>query len=62
MDLDRTVIERRQPKLTEKGKAYRITEKKGKETSLKEKFNRGLVTLGHLWDLIKTWNLSMMNP
>ena len=35
LELDRNVIEGRQPKLTEKGKVHRLTEQKGKRNKLK---------------------------
>jgi len=35
LELDRTVIERRQPKLTEKGKAYRLAEQRKDRNKLK---------------------------
>ena len=56
LELDWNVFERRPPKRTEKSKVYWLTERKGKETSSKEKYSHGLLILEHLWDLTKIWS------
>ena len=59
LELDRNVIERRQPKLTEKGKAYRLSERKKERNKLKREIQSRIANIGTLIGLIimgKIWS------
>jgi len=51
LELDRNVIERRQPKLTEKGKAYRLSERKRERNKLKREIQSRIANIGTLMGL-----------
>ena len=59
VDVDRTVVERRQPKLTEKGKAYQLTKGKRKRKKLKREIHSWIAVIGTLMGLHK--NLEFIN-
>ena len=53
LELDRNVVERRQPKLTEKGKAYRLTKRKRERNKLKREIQSRIANIGTLMGLDK---------
>lgn len=55
--MDRNVIERRQPKLTEKGKAYRLNERKRERNQLKREIQSRIANIGTLMGLNKNLEL-----
>jgi len=57
LDLDRTVIERRQPKLTEKGKAYRLAERRKDRNKLKREIQSRIANIETLMGLDKNLEL-----
>jgi len=57
LELDRNVVERRQPKLTEKGKAYRLTERKRERNKLKREIQSRIANIGTLMGLDKNLEL-----
>ena len=57
LELDRNVIERRQPKLTEKGKAYRLSERKKERNKLKREIQSRIANIGTLMGLDKNLEL-----
>lgn len=59
VDVDRTVVERRQPKLTEKDKANQLTKGKRKRNKLKREIHSWIAVIGTLMGLHK--NLEFIN-
>ena len=57
LELDRNVIERRQPKLTEKGKTYQLTKQKRKRNKLKRDIQSRIANTGTLLGLDKNFEL-----
>ena len=55
--MDWNVFERRQPKLTEKGKAYWLTERKRERNKLKREIQSRIANIGTLMRLDKTLEL-----
>ena len=54
---DRNVVERRQPKLTEKFKAYRLNERKKERNKLKREIQSRIANIGTLMGLDKNLEL-----
>ena len=57
LEMDRTVIEKRQPKLTEKGKSYRLAGKKKERNKLKTEIQSRIANIGTLMGLDKNLEL-----
>ena len=57
MELEWTVIERRQPKLTRKGKAYELTEPKRERKLLKREIQSQIANIGTLMGFDKNLDL-----
>ena len=57
MELDRNIIEIRRPKLAEKGKAYRLTERKRERNKPKTKIQSRIASIGTLMGLDKNLEL-----
>ena len=57
LESDRNVIERRQPKLTEKFKAYKLTERKKERNKLKREIQSRIANIGTLMGLDKNLEL-----
>ena len=57
LESDRNVIKRRQPKLTEKFKAYRLTERKKERNKLKREIQSRIANIGILTGLDKNLEL-----
>ena len=57
LELDQNVIERRQPRLTEKGKAYRLTERKKERNKLKREIQSRIANIGTFMGLDKNLEL-----
>ena len=57
LESDRNVIEKRQPKLTEKFKAYRLTERKKERSKLKKEIQSRIANIGTLMGLDKNLEL-----
>ena len=57
LELDRNVIERRQPRLTEKGKAYWLSERKRERNKLKREIQSRIANIGTFMGLDKNLEL-----
>ena len=57
LESDRNIVERRQPKLTEKFKAYRLTERKRERNKLKREIQSRIANIGTLMGLDKNLEL-----